>query len=158
ALYAGSPLAMRFALEARPYAQAACWSAFSTVVFLSLVRKPTLGKAARYAVLVALGLFTQPYSIFIPVAHLVWLALVRREPRTIGFAGTAVAAASVAFLPWYAKAHSTWQGAVDSGVRFFVSAKDLLIIPHELMGTGFGGAAFAAIAIAVALVWSPWNK
>ena len=46
-LYAVSPLTMRYALEARPYAQAACWSAFSTVVFLSLVRKPSFGKAAR---------------------------------------------------------------------------------------------------------------
>src|SRR6185503_817833 len=64
ALYAFSPLTMRYALEARPYAQAACWTALSTVVFLSLVRKPTRRKATRYAVLVALGLFTQPYSIF----------------------------------------------------------------------------------------------
>src|SRR5436309_1973830 len=61
ALYAVLPLTVRYALEARPYAQAACWSAFSTVVFVSLVRNPTLGKAARYAVLIALGLFTQPY-------------------------------------------------------------------------------------------------
>src|SRR6478752_2103425 len=34
-LYAVSPLNVRYALEARPYAQAACWSVFSTVVFLS---------------------------------------------------------------------------------------------------------------------------
>jgi len=39
-----------------------------------------------------------------------------------------------------------------------VTAKDLLVIPHELMGTGFIGAALTAIAIVVALVWSPWNK
>jgi mannosyltransferase len=158
ALYAVSPLTVRYALEARPYAQAACWSAFSTVVFLSLVRNPTRGKAVRYAVLVALGLFTQPYSIFIPVAHLIWLALVKREWRALWFAGGAVVAASLAFLPWYFRARATWQGAINSGVRFFVSARDLLVIPHELMGTGFAGAALAAIAIVVALAWSPWNK
>ncbi|MBZ5674052.1 MAG: glycosyltransferase family 39 protein [Acidobacteriia bacterium] len=158
ALYAVSPLTLRYALEARPYAQAACWSAFSTVVFLSLVRKPTLGKAARYAVLVALGLFTQPYSIFVPVAHLIWVVLMKRNMRAAGLAGTGVAIASLAFLPWYFKAHSVWQGAVSSGVRFFVTAKDLLVIPHELMGTGYAGAALTAIAIVVALAWSPWNK
>ena len=65
-LYAVSPLTVRYALEARPYAQAACWSVFSTLVFLSLIRRPTVGKAAGYAVLVAAGLYTQPYSIFVP--------------------------------------------------------------------------------------------
>jgi mannosyltransferase len=158
ALYAASPLTMRYALEARPYAQAACWSAFSTVVFLSLVRKPTRGKAARYAVLVALGLFSQPYSIFVPVAHLIWLASIKRDFRALGPAGSAVTLASLAFLPWYFQAHAIWQGAVNSGVRFFVSARDLLVIPHELVGTGYAGTALAVIAIVVALVWSPLSK
>ena len=158
ALYAASPLAMRYALEARPYAQAGCWTAFSTVVFLSLVRNPTRGKTARYAVLVALGLYTQPYSIFIPAAHLVWLLFVRRDLRALWFAGTAVVAASLAFLPWYFKAQVAWQGAVSSGARFFVTGKDLLVIPHELTGTGFIGAAVTTIAIVVALVGSPWKK
>ena len=80
-LYAVSPLTLRYALEARPYAQAACWSAFATVVFLSLIRKPTSGKRPRYAALVALGLFTQPYSIFVPVAHLIWCAYVLGEKK-----------------------------------------------------------------------------
>jgi mannosyltransferase len=157
-LYAISPLTMRYAVEARPYAQAACWSAFATVVFLSLVRKPILGKAARYAALVALGLFTQPYSIFVSVAHLLWVVLVKRNVRAAWLAGTAVAVASLAFLPWYLNAHAVWQGAVSSGVRFFVSGKDLLVIPHELMGTGYVGAALTAIAIVVALAWSSWYR
>ncbi|MBZ5631862.1 MAG: glycosyltransferase family 39 protein [Acidobacteriia bacterium] len=156
-LYAVSPLTIRYALEARPYAQAACWSAFSTVVFLSMVRKPTPWKAARYAALVALGLFTQPYSIFAPIAHLIWVTFVKRNARAIWFAGTAVAGASLAFLPWYLRAHAAWQGAVSSGVRFFVTGKDLLVIPHELMGTGYAGAALTAIAIVAALAWSPWK-
>ena len=160
-LYAVSPLNVRYALEARPYAQAACWSVFSTVVFLSLIRQPTFGKAAAYAALVAAGLFTQPYSIFVPVAHLIWLLFtgsVQEKSRAIVFAGTAVALASLAFLPWYVKAHSAWQGAVSSGARFYVTGKDLLVIPHELMGTGFIGAAFTGIAIVVALGWSSWYK
>jgi len=157
-LYAVSPLTLRYALEARPYAQAACWSAFSTVVFLSLVRKPIFGKAARYAALVALGLFTQPYSIFVPVAHLIWVVLLKRNVRAAWFAGSAVALASLTFLPWYLKAHAIWQGAVTSGVRFFVTAKDLLVIPHELMGTGYAGAALTAIAILIGLALSSLAK
>src|SRR5579864_8853832 len=153
-LYAVSPLTMRYALEARPYAQAACWSAFSTVVFLSLVRMPMLGKAARYAALVAAGLYTQPYTIFVSVAHLIWVAFVKKNARAVWLAGTAVALASLAFLPWFLKTHAAWQATVRSGVRFMVTGRDLMVIPHELMGTGFAGAALTAIAIVVALGWS----
>ncbi len=156
--YAVSPLTMRYALEARPYAQAACWSAFSTVVFLSLVRKPTLGKAVGYAALVALGLFTQPYSIFVPVAHVIWVTFVKRNARAVWFAGTAVAVASLAFLPWFLRTRAAWQGAVSSGIRYAVGGKDLVVIPHELMGTGFAGAALAAIAIVLALGRSSWSR
>jgi 4-amino-4-deoxy-L-arabinose transferase-like glycosyltransferase len=160
-LYAVSPLNVRYALEARPYAQAACWSVFSTVVFLSLIRQPTFAKAAGYGALVAAGLFTQPYSVFVPVAHLIWLLFTRsvqNKSRVIVLAGTAVAVASLAFLPWYFKAHAAWQGAVSSGARFVVTGKDLLVIPHELMGTGFIGAALTGIAIVVALGWSSLYK
>jgi len=160
-LYAVSPLNVRYALEARPYAQAACWSVFSTVVFLSLIRQPTFAKAAGYGALVAAGLFTQPYSVFVPVAHLIWLLFTRsvqNKSRVIVLAGTAVAVASLAFLPWYFKAHAAWQGAVSSGARFVVTGKDLLVLPHELMGTGFIGAALTGIAIVVALGWSSLYK
>ncbi|HYV64054.1 MAG TPA: glycosyltransferase family 39 protein [Bryobacteraceae bacterium] len=157
-LYAVSPLTMRYALEARPYALAACCSAFSTVVFLSLARKPTLGKAARYAALVALGLFTQPYSIFVPVAHMVWLVFVKRDARAVWHSGMALALASLTFLPWFLKTQTAWRGAVQSGVRFVVAGKDLLVIPHELMGTGYVGAGLTVIAIVVALGWSSLNK
>jgi 4-amino-4-deoxy-L-arabinose transferase-like glycosyltransferase len=160
-LYAVSPLTWRYALEARPYAQAACWSVFSTVVFLALIRQPAFGKAAAYAVLVVAGLYTQPYSIFVPVAHLFWLlftASVKEKPRAIVLAGTAVALASLAFLPWFLNAQAAWQGTVNSGARFLVTGKDLLVIPHELMGTGFIGAALTVIAIVMALGWSSWNR
>ena len=43
-------------------------------------------------------------------------------------------------------------------MRFAVTGKDLLVIPHELMGTGYAGAALTAIAIVVALGWSSWNR
>lgn len=112
-VYAVSPLTLRYALEARPYAQAACWSAFSTVVFLSLIRQPTLGKAAAYAVLAAAGLYAQPYSIFVPVAHMIWLVLtqsVKEKPRAIWLAGSGASLASLAFLPWFLKTHAAWQG------------------------------------------------
>src|ERR1051326_7355855 len=59
--YAVSPMTLRYALEARPYAQAVCWSVFASVAFVSLVRQPSSGKAAGYAALVAAGLYAQPY-------------------------------------------------------------------------------------------------
>jgi hypothetical protein len=39
-----------------------------------------------------------------------------------------------------------------------VAGKDLLVIPHELMGTGYVGAGLTVIAIVVALGWSSLNK
>jgi len=152
--YAVSPMTLRYALEARPYAQAACWSIFASVGFLSLVRQPTIGKTVGYAALVAAGLYTQPYSIFVPVAHLLWLVFSKQKPRTILLAGSAVAIAALAFLPWFLKIHSAWQGAVNSGARFAVSGKDLLVIPHELMGTGYVGAGLTLLAVIIALGWS----
>jgi mannosyltransferase len=154
ALYAASPMTLRYALEARPYAQAACWSVFASVVFLSLVRQPSAAKAAGYAALIAAGLYTQPYSVFVPVAHLVWIAIVSPKSRSLWFAVAAAGAAALAFVPWFVKTHAAWRGALDAGVRFNVNARDLLVIPHELMGTGYGGAALAGIAILVALATS----
>ena len=69
-----------------------------------------------------------------------------------------MALASLAFLPWFLNAQAAWQGAVNSGARFLVTGKDLLVIPHELMGTGFIGAALTVIAIAMALGWSSWYR
>jgi hypothetical protein len=152
--YAASPMTLRYALEARPYAQAACWSIFASVVFLSLVRQPSIAKAAGYAALIAAGLYTQPYSIFVPIAHLLWLVVAKQKSRTTLLPGTAVATAALAFVPWFLKIHSAWQGAVNSGARFAVSGKDLLVIPHELMGTGYVGAGLTLLAVIIALGWS----
>jgi mannosyltransferase len=152
--YAVSPMTLRYALEARPYAQASCWGIFASVMFLSLARQPNIGKAVGYAALVALGLYTQPYSIFVPVAHLLWLVFAKQKSRTILLAGSAVALAALSFLPWFFKIHSAWQGTLSSGTRFAVSGKDLLVIPHELMGTGYIGAGLTLLAVVIALGWS----
>src|SRR5205814_6548567 len=101
-----------------------------------------------------LGLYAQPYSIFVPVAHLLWLVFAKQNSRTILLAVAAVAVAALSFLPWFFKIHSAWQGAVNSGARFAVNGKDLLVIPHELMGTGYIGAGLTLLAVIVALRWS----
>jgi mannosyltransferase len=152
--YALSPMTLRYALEARPYAQAACWTIFASVVFLSLVRQPSIGKAVGYAALVAAGLYTQPYSIFVPLAHLLWLVFTKQKSRMVLLAGGAVAIAALAFLPWFLTIHAAWQGAVSSGARFAVNGRDLLVIPHELMGTGYVGAGLTLLAVIIAIGWS----
>ncbi len=153
-LYAASPLVLRYNLEARPYAAAACASIFATVVFVSLVRRPSFAKAAGYASLIAVGLYTQPYSIFIPVAHLGWLVWTKNRSALLS-AGTAVAAAGLAFLPWFVQTHAAWQAMLDSGTRFAVHARDLAVIPHELTGTGYAGFALTMVTVVVALTFSP---
>ena len=157
ALYAASPLVLRYNLEARPYAQASCWAIFSTVIFLPMARRPSWGNAVGYAALVAAGLYTQPYSVFVPVAHLGWLAWTKNRAALLS-AGAGAAAAGLVFLPWFLKTHATWQAMVTSGTRFAVNLHDLGIIPHELMGTGYAGAALTLITAVVALARSPLKR
>ena len=74
-IFASFPLQLRYALEARPYSQALCLSIWCTVAFFSLVDRPGISRASLYALSIAAGLYTQPYSVFVPVAHLCWIVL-----------------------------------------------------------------------------------
>ncbi|MGD0498266.1 MAG: glycosyltransferase family 39 protein [Bryobacteraceae bacterium] len=157
--YAAFPLQVRYAMLARPYAQAACWSVLATIVFLKLVNsRPGIGLAVLYSILVAGGLYAQPYSIFAPVAHLVWLASTRsprQGDRPLVLAGGAVAAASIAFLPWFFRAHAVWREAIGSGMFFAMTYKSLLLIAHELPGAGYLGFGLTLIGALLGLRLSP---
>jgi hypothetical protein len=172
-IYAIFPLQFRYAMIARPYTQAACWSVLATVVFLRLIdsisssdRRASLAWAALYSLLITAGLYTHAYTIFVPIAHLIWVAWDRplsTKDRSVVFVGGAIAVASLVFLPWFLKAHAAWQKIIGYGTSpyFANSAKGLVLLAHELTGAGYAGFALALIGAIWGLMLTfskPWQR
>jgi hypothetical protein len=154
-IFATFPLQLRYALEARPYSQALCLSIWCTIAFFSLVDRPGISRASLYALSIAAGLYTQPYSFFVPVAHLCWIVLARKiveRRRVLMFVCLAVGAAAFAFLPWALYAIEHWQRtAVSEGDRFAFTWKSPLMILKELIGGGYIGTAVTLSAACLGL-------
>ncbi len=82
AIFALFPLQLRYALEARPYELALCLSIWATVAFLRVLERPaSVSRAALYALCIVAGLFTFPYMLFVPLAHLAWAGLVSNKAQ-----------------------------------------------------------------------------
>lgn len=145
------PLQLRYALESRPYSLALALTVWATVAFLRLCERGTAGRAFFYGLLVLCGLYTQPYSVFVPIAHLVWLfSLGRRlrEKRQLALVSTlAVSFAALGFLPWYGWTAQAWNQSVSTGhLRYMIEPKAPLLIARELTGAGYLGTALLVTA------------
>src|SRR4051794_10371382 len=64
-LLAANPYAIRYATEARMYALVALLVAYGTLVVQRAIEKPSLGRVAPFAVLVALAIYTQYWCFYI---------------------------------------------------------------------------------------------
>jgi hypothetical protein len=149
AVYCLLPLQFRYALEARPYGVALCFSVWATVCFFALLRKVSIFRTAAYGICIIAGLYSQPYTFFVPLAHAVWVALAR---RTLGwkFAGliaATVALSAAAFLPWYLYARYVWQQTAAS-YHSHIELNSALMIAHELTGAGYIGT-FVVLSLAI---------
>jgi hypothetical protein len=149
AVYCLLPLQFRYALEARPYGVALCFSVWATVCFFALLEKVSIPRTLAYGICIVAGLYSQPYTFFVPLAHVIWVALAR---RTLGWkftgliAGTVVLSAA-AFLPWYLYARYVWQQTAAS-YHSHIELKSALMILHELTGAGYIGA-FVILSLAI---------
>lgn len=149
AVYCLLPLQFRYALEARPYGVALCFSVWATVCFFALLEKVSIFRTVAYGICIVAGLYSQPYTFFVPLVHVVWVALAR---RTLGWkfagliAGT-VALSALAFLPWYLYARYVWQQTAAS-YHSHIELKSALMIVHELTGAGYIGA-FVVLSAAI---------
>ena len=147
ALFAFCPLQLRYAMEARSYSQALCLTIWSTVVFLQLLdRSASLARVLLYGGIIALGLYTQPFTVFVPAAHFLWLCAaapgVGRRVQLALFSGAAVLGGALAFAPWYLHAAALWRRSVVESLQVGrITLHVLPVILHELTGAGYLGMA-----------------
>jgi uncharacterized membrane protein len=138
------PLQFRYALEARPYSQALAISIWTTLAFMRLREQPTWLRSLLYSASITAGLYTQPYSVFVVVAHFAWVILLPEnatKKRLLATAGAALFLAALAFLPWYSYAHQFWRESIEtSHFRSTINLKTPLLILRELIGAGYPGA------------------
>lgn len=140
------PLQLRYAVEARPYSQALCLSIWATVVFLLFNEKPRWPVFAAYTALIIAGIYTQPYSIFVPIAHAIWLLVTPQQRKKAIWVCAAIAIAGLAFLPWYVFASPAWRESLGE-YSFSFGWKSPLLVLKELVGAGYAGT-IVVVAIA----------
>jgi uncharacterized membrane protein len=147
-IFAVLPLQSRYALEARPYSQALCLTIWSTAAFFGLVDRPNARRTLVYSLCIIAGLYTQPFTLFVPLAHFLALCLqrgVRRKELVMTLTGAAIVSALLAFLPWYLYARQLWHESVlfDHAITF----KVVELVLRELTGAGYLGTILILISV-----------
>lgn len=139
-VYCLLPLQFRYALEARPYGLALCFSVWAAVCFFRLLENRTAGRALAYSLCIVGGLYSQPYTFFVPLAHVMWTLMNRKKvgAKFTGLIVGLVIGSGVAFLPWYLYEKSVWHETAAS-YHSVVDWKSGLLIVHELVGAGYIG-------------------
>ena len=153
ALLAVFPLTLRYSVESRPYSQGLFLSLVSTLVFLELKDRPTLGRAALYAFALALAAYSQAFAASVMGAHLVW-AVWQRQWRAAAYASVAAAIAIGLFLPWVVWSKARWMGGiVREQSHFSFTPKLALVVSRELVGGGHAATVAVLILAGMCLAW-----
>lgn len=136
------PLQWRYALEARPYSMALALTVWCTVVFLQLLDRPRMSRACLYSGLILAAIYTNPYALFVPAAHVLWLfrTAFETKPNRVAFVLALLSNtfAVLLFLPWYLHVRQLW--AMDIPVNShtgFLKLTELVL--KELVGGGYIG-------------------
>ncbi len=143
-LFCLMPIQFRYALESRPYSAMLAITVWATFVFRKQLDRPTISLSAVYALLAVTGLYTQPYSIFMFAAHLLWVCTARRIPNRhtlLALVGLPIAVAALAFLPWQIWVTSAWEHTASDRQPYILGVRTILVLFHELTGAGYIGSA-----------------
>jgi hypothetical protein len=116
---------------------------WSTEIFLSLPERP--GRKWLYVALTALAALTQPYALFVTAAH----AFFGRVPIA------AIAVSALALGPWYAHFRADWSGVGTQQLAAF-DPKSLLVLAHEISGSGYVGTGILLAGIVPAVHRPQW--
>jgi mannosyltransferase len=101
-LFAASPFATHYATEARMYSLLSLLAAAALLAVLRALERPTTGRLAAVAALVALLLYTHYWSLYLLVAAgalLAWMGW-RRDSAPARKVALALAVGTLAFVPW----------------------------------------------------------
>jgi hypothetical protein len=133
------PLPLRYALEARPYSQGLLFSALGTLCVLSIAIRPTPLKGFIYAAIIALGLYSAPYTAFLQTGYVLSLGLARRSFKAVLPAVGGLIGGALTFLPWYLWSSRYWSESLaranDGG--FSLTPKFPLLLIREISGGGY---------------------
>lgn len=131
-----TPLLFRYSTEARPYSQGLFFSTLTTAIFLAWLVRPSRRKWLAYLLSCVAGVYSQPFSLFMPLAHAVYLSIAHRK-RVLPIA-LAIFVAGLLYAPWFlisrqAILHEAWTN------QLFFSWRQLspLMVLREISGGGY---------------------
>jgi 4-amino-4-deoxy-L-arabinose transferase-like glycosyltransferase len=151
AIFGLCPQTLRYAAESRVYSQALFLSVLATYLYLRLAARPRPGIAALYWLVLTAGVYTQPYSVCIGIAHLL-CSVTCRARRTVLLCGPGPLLALIAFLPWFWWAQTGWAASnATNGFQFSFSLKTPLLLFREFAGAGYWGSGLLLLLCAAAL-------
>jgi uncharacterized membrane protein len=141
-LFMVTPLQFRYAVEARPYSEALCFSLLAVLAFLKLRSSSSLPAAVLCVLAIVAALYTQPYAILNVCGVIFWTAFsdAKAGNRKRAALGPACLAISLlAFLPWYLLETRKWaSGIQEHGIPAFHWTIALLLdVTKGISGDGF---------------------
>lgn len=151
AAFACLPLQLRYATEARPYELGLCIAVWATALAVEIIHSARipLRSCTLYTVLAAAGVYTQPYTLFVILAHVAYAAVTVRN-QILRLAVPALVAALL-YLPWYLNSRTYWRSEVNAAeLHFHFQAKLPLVIAREISGAGYLGALVLVCAMVLA--------
>jgi hypothetical protein len=151
AVFAAFPLTLRYASEGRMYSQAVFFSVLGTLLYVRLSKQADWRTASFYTLALVAAVYTQPYSLFVGIAHVVW-SLIQRERKTALLGSAAVALSVAAFLPWHlwSKAAAAADLPAGPAPHFAASFKTPLMVFREIAGAGYWGTGLLVILCVLA--------
>ena len=147
AFLAVMPLAVRYAIEARPYSVLLLVTVCLCRLCERLVERPRRRDAIAYGLLTLIGTYTLPILIVVPLWHAAYLALnaftIPRSSlwsvRTLT-APLSILLAAVCLMPWYTYAARGWEQAIDGmHITSTISPGTALMFLREITGGGYAG-------------------
>jgi hypothetical protein len=150
AIFALFPVTLRYASESRIYSQALFFASLATLLFVRGMKRPGRLLTTAYCLALTAAIYTQPFAIFVGLAHVAWSVLFReRKAATLSALAAALAIAS--FLPWYLWSRSIWSaGIAGAGIHFSFSVKTPLMLFREVAGAGYWGSGLLVMLCALA--------
>jgi hypothetical protein len=153
-LFLAAPLQFRYALEARGYSLGLLFSLLTLLIFLELCRRPSIGLAVLYGLAIALGLYSQPFSLLPVAGQFIWLMRRSADRSVRKHALLAAAAACATFVPWYLEQADAKRHYAQMAVYFFSWRQ---VTPWTLLHEFPGGGYLPSIALFSLAAYALWR-